>query len=114
MKLIFTCLLSLMTFMSYGQTTQNQLFAQCLFEISDRAEMESIEASIRQNPNVQMVRLDWETQRAFIITQNISTLSESDFSSWFESYGSTVHCIQIGVYGVDPMEQYPFTNCQDQ
>ncbi len=117
MKLIITLLTVLCISSSYAQTqTQNptntRLFAQCIFDISDRNEMLTLQNEIRNNPNIEMVRLDYNTQRALIITANLEELSELDFVSWFGTHGSTLNCIQIGVYGVDVMNQYPFTNCQ--
>ena len=59
-----------------------------------------------------MVRLDMNTQRALVITANLTQLTTEEFKSWFGDYQSTVYCVQIGVQGVDVMNSYPFTNCQ--
>lgn len=116
MKLIITSFILLCTFSQVGfsQTNQSQttLFAQCLFTINDATALEQLQQDIASNPNVKMVRLDMYSQRAFILTQNISSLNETELKSWFNQFESTVHCIQIGVYGIDQMWQYPFTNCQ--
>ena len=100
-----------------AQQTQQQpsetLFAQCMFDIQDETELNNLMAAMNQHPNAQMVRLDMYSQRAFVLTQGISTLSITDFKSWFGSYGATVSCVQIGVYGVDTMDPFPFTNCQN-
>jgi hypothetical protein len=98
---------------SANQQTNVRLFAQCMFTISDQAEMEQLSNDLKNSPYTEMVRLDWHTQRALIITQGLNTLSIDDFKSWFAEYESTVHCVQIGVYGVDVMDPYPFTNCQN-
>jgi hypothetical protein len=92
--------------------TQVQLFAQCLFDIPTQQEMLQLETDLKASPYTHMVRLDWNTQRALIITQGLTSLNESDFTSWFGQYSGSVHCIQIGVYGIDQMNQYPF-NCQN-
>ena len=104
---------------SFGQTesanqgyTDTRLFAQCMFDISDQAEMEALQNEMYNNPYIEMVRLDAHTQRALIITANLEELTAEDFKSWFGSYSSTIYCVQIGVYGVDVMNAYPFTNCQ--
>lgn len=111
--LLLTCSLS---FASFGQQaseeTDVRLFGQCLFSISSQAELDALTNDIYSNPNIEMVRLDLNTQRALVITANLTSLSESDFQSWFGAHSSTISCIQIGVYGVDVMQQYPFTNCQ--
>lgn len=114
MKKVLFSLFILTTSFSFGQESTNSvLFAQCYFNISDRAEMLSIEAEMKNHANAKMVRLDFETQRAFILTKNLNTLSKEEISSWFGEYGNSINCVQIGVYGVDPMEKYPFTNCED-
>ncbi|MGB0914823.1 MAG: hypothetical protein ACPGVI_02075 [Crocinitomicaceae bacterium] len=117
MKLLITLLTVLCIGSSYAQTqgqtyTNTRLFAQCMFDISDKNQMLDLQTEIRNNPNIEMVRLDYNTQRALIITANLEELSELDFVSWFGTHSSTVYCVQIGVYGVDVMNPYPFTNCQ--
>ncbi len=107
---------------SYGQSPQvltsqqstAQLFAQCMFDVPSQTELDQLTFDIYSNhPDVEMVRLDLNTQRAFIITTGVNSLSSLDLVSWFGQYSGTVHCVQIGVYGVDAMNPYPFTNCQD-
>lgn len=89
------------------------LFGQCMFSIEKESELDSLKMEIASNPNVEMVRLDFINQRAFIITKNIDALSPNEFRSWFGKYESTVDCIQIGVRGVDPMDPFPFKNCKN-
>jgi hypothetical protein len=116
-KMSFLFVIMLLSTMSFGQQTNQpinvNLFAQCMFDIQDQQAMLDLEQEMRLNPNTDMVRLDFNTQRAFIITVDLQTLSENDFRSWFGAYASGVHCVQIGVRGVDVMDPYPFTNCQD-
>lgn len=105
---------------SFGQSQQAtiqqsdvRLFAQSMFSIATQAELDQLTNAIYTNhPEVEMVRLDLLTQRAFIVTTGIQSLSESDFISWFEQHADSVGCVQIGVYGVDAMNPYPFTDCQ--
>lgn len=75
--------------------------------------MLALEEQIRLNPYTNVVRLDWHTQRAFILTTGIDQLEENELRSWFGSYGAELTCIQIGTHGVDTVNPYPFTNCQD-
>lgn len=97
---------------STSQQQPAQLFAQCMFDIPTQAELDQLTFDIYTNhPDVEMVRLDLNTQRAFVITTGDQPLSESDFISWFNQYSSTVNCVQVGVRGVDTMNPYPFTNC---
>jgi hypothetical protein len=83
-----------------------------MFDISDQSEMETLQNEMYNNPNIEMVRLDYNTQRALVITANLEVLSFEDFTSWFGEYGAMIYCIQIGEYGIDIMDTYPFTNCQ--
>ena len=117
MKLLFALSVILCLASSYGQAqaqnyTDTRLFAQCMFDVSDQSEMEELQNGMYNNPNIEMVRLDYNTQRALIITANLEVLSSEDFISWFGEYGAMIYCIQIGVYGIDIMHTYPFTNCQ--
>ena len=92
--------------------TDTRLFAQCMFDIPNQSVIQELQNEMYDNPNIEMVRLDYHTQRALIITANIEELTKKDFISWFGEYASTVSCIQIGVYGVDIMQPYPFINCK--
>ena len=114
MKYLLPILFVFFASFSYSQTQTNSvLFAQCYFDIQDEQAMLNLEANLRLHPNTNVVRLDYISQRAFIITQGINTLTNDEFKSWFESFSSTVNCVQVGVYGVDVIDPYPFTNCQD-
>ena len=122
MKLILTISFMLALGVSFGQSQQTtttqqtnaQLFAQCLFDIPTQAELDQLTYNIYLNhPDVEMVRLDLNTQRALIITTGALSLTETDLISWFEQYAGSVSCVQIGVYGVDTMNPYPFTNCNN-
>lgn len=102
------------SYFGYSQTAESQsttLFGQCMVEVQNQEEMKTLENQLKLNPYVKVVRLDYNTQRAFILTKNIESLSEVDFKSWFSQYSSNVRCVQIGVYGVDEIDVYPFENC---
>lgn len=106
------CILGITQF--YAQEESNTtLFAQCLFAIDDQSEMLLIEEELRSHPNAKLVRLDFNTKRAFILTKNIESLSKDEFSSWFGDAQSTISCIQIGINGIDKIKRYPFANCED-
>jgi hypothetical protein len=79
----------------------------------DEEMFRSIEANIRLNPNVEVVRLDWETKRAFVLTKNLTSFTDADFEAWFGSNTINISCVQTGVYGVDEIARYPFTNCSN-
>jgi hypothetical protein len=108
---LFTLLIS---FNGFTQSTSNvQLFGQCMFNIESVDDLNQLTEEMKLNPAIEMVRLDFNTQRALIITKNLQTLTESDFISWFGVYSNTIYCTQIGVYGVDELEKFPFVNCQN-
>ena len=114
MKYILLILFTFSLSVSFSQSQNNSvLFAQCYFDIQNEQELLDLEANLRLHPNTNIVRLDFISQRAFILTQGINSLTQDEFKVWFEDFSSSVNCIQIGVYGVDSIDRYPFTNCQD-
>lgn len=96
-----------------GQAAGSQFFGQCMLDLSSEEQYVALENSLRQNPNVAVVRLDRPTHRAFLLTNTISSLTEEGFRSWFGEYGSNINCIQVGKQGYDQVQPYPFTNCSD-
>lgn len=93
--------------------TEPKFFAQCLVNLDDETAFRQLEESIRQNPYASVVRLDWVTKRAFVITKDLTQFNEQDFLSWFGASAINVTCVQTGVYGVDEIAKYPFTNCSN-
>ena len=105
----------LVTTISFGQQESQavpaDLFAQGMLNLESDQEMIDLEQEMRLNPNLQVVRLDRNSNRFFILTYDVAELSEEDMLSWFGSYAELVTCIQIGVHGVDTPNPFPFTNC---
>lgn len=93
--------------------TEPKFFAQCMVNITDETSFRELEESIRQNPYASVVRLDWVTKRAFIITKDLTQFNEQDFLSWFGESAANISCVQTGVFGVDEIAKYPFTNCSN-
>ena len=93
-----------------AQTNESQvnLFGQCMIEIATAEEMKTLELEMKSNPYIKVVRLDYNTQRAFILTKGIDQLSEDQFTSWFSNYANKVRCIQIGRHGIEQVQPYPF------
>lgn len=91
--------------------SQVNLFGQCMIEIATAEEMKTLELEMKSNPYIKVVRLDYNTQRAFILTKGIDQLSEDQFTSWFSNYANKVRCIQIGRHGIDQVKPYPFEGC---
>ena len=96
-----------------AQTNESQvnLFGQCMIEIATAEEMKTLELEMKSNPYIKVVRLDYNTQRAFILTKGIDQLSEDQFTSWFSNYANKVRCIKIGRHGIDQVKPYPFEGC---
>ena len=86
-------------------------FGQCLIEVLDLQEMKTLETEMRNNPYIKVCRLDYNTQRAFILTKSTETLTEEQFTSWFIGYSDKVRCVQVGVHGVDQVKPFPFVDC---
>lgn len=94
-----------------SSTNNDQLFAQGMFDIQDSSDVVAVEADLRNHPNVAVVRLDAYSNRFFILTKDISALSEADLKSWFGEASEKLNCIQIGIHGVDLVRPFPFTDC---
>ena len=123
MKLLRSALaLSFIFFSAHAQSqlagknqSDTRLFAQCMFSIPNQSTLDALTVEFyNTHPEIEMVRFDLHTQRALLITTGISDLSETDFISWFGEYSSSIHCVQIGVFGADKMNPYPFINCSNQ
>ena len=115
MKTAILFVLLLFSGISNAQTQEGgvKYFAQCMVNINDEEMFRSIEDNLRLNPNIAVVRLDWNTKRAFVLTNNLESFTDQDFQAWFGSNTISISCIQTGVYGVDEIAKYPFTNCSN-
>ena len=111
LSVLFTCISY--AYLAQAPVTQDKLFAQGMFEIDSPSEILETEAAIRLHPNVAVVRLDSYSNRFFILTKNISSLTDADLRSWFGAHAADLDCIQIGVHGIDEVNSFPFTNCQN-
>lgn len=103
----------LIGFQAISQESSTTYFAQCLFEIPNDSDRIELENQIKEIPFTKIVRLDQHSSRAFIIVDGLENFSEEDLRTWFGDYGQSITCIQIGVRGVDPINPYPFTNCDN-
>lgn len=99
---------------TFGQNeSQTVLFAQCHFSIPVLEDMLILEEDMSSHPNAKLIRLDFNTQRAFILTKGIEELTKDELASWFEEFNETISCVQIGIKGIDHIDKYPFENCDD-
>ncbi len=108
---IFLLFITTNTF-SQTSNTEIVLFAQSMIEVDSPEEMRVLETEMRSNPYIKVIRLDYNTQRSFILTQNLDELSEENFISWFNQYSDKVRCIQIGRQGIDVVKPFPFDGCE--
>ena len=96
-----------------AQTQSTSFFGQCMIEVATAEEMAQLQTTMRENPYIKVVRLDYNTQRAFILTQNLESLTEENFISWFSQYADKVKCVQVGQHGVDSIKPFPFEGCEN-
>ncbi len=96
-----------------GPTPPPNYFAQGILNISTEQEMRTLQDEMRQISGLQVVRLDFNTRRFFILTDGIGTVDQAAIDSWFGTYATQLSCIQIGVHGVDVVNPYPFAGCQE-
>ncbi len=94
----------------WEQAEQRNFFAQGMLDIP-KAEMIALQDEMRLHPNLEVVRLDHNSNRFFLLIRNLSELTEDDLLSWFGHYSTYVKCVQIGVHGVDVVHAFPFVNC---
>lgn len=110
--------LILIVFLFFGigavsaQQNNTVYFGQCMIDIDSDEELVQLEATMRQNPYLKVVRLDLNTRRAFVLTNTLEGLTEEQFASWFNEYSEKVRCIQVGLQGVDIVKPYPFEGCE--
>lgn len=95
-----------------SQSTSSTFFAQCMVDLNP-SELTTLENQLRAIPYVSIVRVDLPSHRLFLTTKDVNTFTVTDFASWMGAYASSYSCLQIGLHGVDPVNPYPFTNCQD-
>lgn len=88
----------------------SKFFAQGMLNIPQQ-EMIDLQTEMRQIPNLEVVRLDHNSNRFFILIDNMSSVSNEQLLNWFGEYAEFVNCVQIGVHGVDAVNSFPFVNC---
>lgn len=112
---LLSLLLTLIVAPTHAQQVQQEvtLFAQCMLDVNNQTELAQLEAEMRNNPYIKVVRLDYNTKRVFVLTKGIDELSEDQFSSWFSSYSAFVRCVQIGTFGIDTIKPFPFEGCEN-
>ena len=114
MIMLLVCLIGL-SFAGAAQTTTEapRYFAQCMLNIDDETTFRNLEEELRANPFVSVVRLDWITKRAFVLTKDLTSLSIDEFRTWLGESANSATCIQVGLHGTDQVNPFPFTNCEN-
>lgn len=117
MKHCLLCLLLCASFASKAQTApaadSPNYFAQCMLHIEDEQLFRQLETDLRAHPHVSVVRLDWYSKRAFLLTKDLTAFTPEQFASWLGEQAEKATCIQVGLHGIDPVNPYPFTNCEN-
>lgn len=114
LKRFLTLLIIFSIYIGYSQTSNTpKFFGQCMIAVQTIEEAQELTNMLKENPYVDVVRVDWPTKRIFLTTKDISTFSESNFNSWLGEFSSLATCFQVGLHGVDQVNPYPFTNCND-
>lgn len=110
-KLVFLLFAIIISVKLNAQETESLFFGQCMVEVQDQEAARQLESDMRTNPMIRVVRIDYTTQRAFILTNTTESLTEEQFVSWFSEYSDRTRCIQVGKHGVDLVKPYPFEGC---
>jgi hypothetical protein len=116
--LILSFVFVLTAFFGSSQTSSTQsnspvFFAQCMINLTDQTDLVALENQLRAVPYVGVVRVDISTQRLFLITKDLNSFTSVEFTSWMGTYSTSYSCLQIGLHGIDSVNPFPFTNCQD-
>jgi len=114
-KTLVICLIGLVKLNATAQeiSSDRTLFAQGMFSITNSNDIDGLEISLKQNPNVKMFRLDRNSNVFILFTKGINELSKDELRNWFGEYEETISCLFIGESGKDQHQIFPFTNCQD-
>ena len=112
MKALLTSVIILICGLSFAQdqVTYNY-FAQGMFE-AEAEDMIQLQDEMRSMAELQVVRLDHNSNRFFILTNDLESLTELEMLSWFGEYAEYVRCVQIGRHGYDIVNPYPFEGCE--
>ena len=112
MKLFISTIILSFSFLGYSQNTDSyNFFAQGMFDV-EASEMEALQEELRLHPDLQVVRLDKNSNKFFILTYQRTELTELELLSWFDDAAEFVRCIQIGRQGIDIPNRYPYPNCE--
>ncbi|WP_139230424.1 hypothetical protein [Lishizhenia tianjinensis] len=111
-KNLFICVV-LFTCMAFQNSQNQQLkyFAQVQLNTNDASIQDEIEASIRNNPNCFVVRLDRITNGLLIVTKEINSFTKDDLTSWMVGNENVIECSRIGIQGLDDHFAFDDTFC---
>ena len=94
--------------MGEAANTDVKFFAQVMLNDATEQEFASLEADLKTNPYVFMVRLDRITNGLFIITQDVATFDQSVFNGWIGERTHLIECYRDGIHGM--AEILPFNS----
>jgi hypothetical protein len=94
---------------SFGQEiTQNteNFFVQVMLTKCNSDIYDQIEADLKDNPYIRLVRLDRHTKGLIVGTQNIQELNQSVFEAWLGEHSDKITCYYQGIHGVHTMHAF--------
>lgn len=105
---------------SFSQTENNHqehssdksFFTQCLINNLTEDNVDELKTRLSLYTELKTIRINVEEKRLFIITNPIETLNNSILLGWIGDFSNAVSCIEIGVWGVDEVSTFPFSNCE--
>lgn len=100
-----------LSFQVYSQAGK-QYFGQAMIDTKDEKLINEIQSQIRKNPSIKVIRIDPLSRQIFLITNELTSWSESDFMSIFGENSTKLSCLFIGVYGKDQIRKFPFKDCE--
>ncbi len=116
LSLFFTALINV----SFSQTESNHqenssnksFFTQCLINDLTDENVAELKARLSTHTELKTIRVNVEEKRLFIITNPIEIVTNSILLGWIGDFSNAISCIEIGVWGVDQVSTFPFSNCE--
>ena len=80
-------------------------------EVNTFEKAKEVEFKIRSNSDYDMVRMDFNTGRCFIILKEKIKVTELSFKDEFNKIGYKISCFYIGIRGSDPFLEIKRGHC---
>lgn len=100
--------------LSFAQNSAKKTyFAQCALSNLTQENFVQLEAQIKANPDVLVVRLDPISNTLFLLTKESESFSIVEFNNLLGVFVANATCVNIGVRGVDFIKPNPKQNCNE-